>query len=78
MCKNEQDFQKNPLEYAHKKLQDSNNSELKFDCTTATAYFINTYSDNTVNNGDHLRSWAIPECDASTFNTDSITPSLGK
>ena len=80
MCKNERDFQKNPWEYAHKKLQHSENSEPSFDCTTATTYFTNTYSNCTVNYGDHLPLWvseSIPECDASVFNTDSITPGVG-
>ena len=62
-----------------KKFQHSDNSDPSFDCTTATTYFTNTYSDDTANYGDHLPLWvseSIPKCDASVFNTDSITPSL--
>ena len=48
MCKNEQEFRKNPWQYVHKKLQPSNNPDPSFDHGTATTYFKETYSDSTV------------------------------
>ena len=49
MCKHEQEeFRKNPWQYAHKKLQLSNNPDPSFDHGAATNYFKETNSDSTV------------------------------
>ena len=81
MRKNERDFRKNPWEYAHKKLQPTDNSDPTFDCVTASSYFTNMYSNSTVPCGDCLPSWvseSIPDCDSSLFNVEIITSSLVK
>ena len=80
MCKNGQEFRKNPWQYVHKKLQPSNNPDPSFDHSSATSYFTETYSDSTVTY-NKLPDWThefIPDCDPSLFNTEKITPGLVK
>jgi len=70
VTKSEQNFWKNPWEYAHKKLQPAENSDPTFDCETAFSYFTNTCSDSTVIYGDCLPTWAAestPDCDSSLY-----------
>ena len=80
VCKNEREFGHNLWEYARTKLQPSDNMTPLFDCDTASSFFTQTYSDNSLNY-DHLPAWVvdtIPEHDSSLFNTEVITPSLIK
>ena len=81
MCKHEQEFRKNSWQYAHKKLQPSNNPDPSFDHGATTNYFKETYSDSTVTYNNKLPDWThefTPDCDPSLFNTNNITPALVK
>jgi len=72
MSRNKRSFCNNLWEYAHKKLQTSDDSEPSFGSEGAMFHFTSAFS---VSYGNSLPSWvseSLPECDSSIFNSDTV------